>query len=222
MRFKQYLEYVSAHVPADSDKPTDIVQALACLIARRLSVNGKLPAACGTGDDLDMDIVQAGLEAGLAKMSDYDPILGTTLRQFLYPTIAGAMSNYAWERENRISDSRPGEGLAAQDIASSYETGSSDEGTPRELLPDALVDMRTPETEALDEEARGETYKGIRAAVRGLGSEATQMLLRDAAVGYDAAKRSAWAAEIGVSVGALSVRLCRLRRDARDWALTIQ
>src|SRR5450631_1048666 len=95
MVFKQYLAFVSKHIPADSDKPTDIVQSLACLIAARLSGGGKLPVACGVGDSLDMDIVNAGILAGLEKISTYDPSKGT-MRQFLYPSIAGAMQGYAW------------------------------------------------------------------------------------------------------------------------------
>lgn len=224
MKFKQYMEYVSVHVPADSDKPTDIVQALACLLASRLSVGGRLPASCGIGDDLDMDIVQAGLLAGLEKIADYRPELGTSMRQFLYPTMAGAMSNYAWERENRVSDSRPSVGLATQDITSSYETGSSEEGDvrARELLPDALIEPQTPESMLMAGDAAETAHAGVRAAIAGIGKEATALLLRDAQIGYNAAARAAWAAEIGVSVGALSVRLSRLRRDARDWALTVQ
>jgi hypothetical protein len=213
MVFKQYLAFVSKHIPADSDKPTDIVQSLACLIAARLSGGGKLPVACGVGDSLDMDIVNAGILAGLEKISEYDSKKGT-MRQFLYPTIAGAMQGYAWERENRVSDSRvetwpsivPMDGSEAEDA---------------ETEP-ALIDNHTPESDMIDLENAKTAYKGITAAVAGLGTEDMAMLLRDAQIGYNAVLRAEWAREIGVSVGALSMRLSRLRREARDWALTVQ
>jgi hypothetical protein len=227
MRFKQYLEYVSKRIPADSDKPTDIVQMLACLIAQRLSTGGRLPVSCGSGNNLDMDIVQAGILAGLEKIADYDSKLGT-MRQFLYPTIAGVMANYAWERENRVGDCRPKAGLPPYQsvyddgtLANSVD-GSNEGSTGRELLPTALIENSTPESLMEAEEASKDALAGVRAAVGGLGSEGMGMLLRDAQIGYNAAKRQEWASEIGVSVGALSMRLARLRRDARDWALTVQ
>lgn len=219
-RFKQYLEFVSDHIPADSEKPSDIVQALACLIAQRISTTGRLPASCGVGNDLDMDVVNAGILAGLERISAHDSELGT-MRQFLYPTMAGAMVNYAWERENRVNDGRPREGLPTL-LMSSYEAGIGTDDSPPKSLPDALIDYQTPETSMMAEQDAETATAGLRAAIVGLGREATAMLLRDAQIGYDAAKRASWAAEIGVSVGALSVRLSRLRRDARDWAMTVQ
>lgn len=211
MMLKQYITHLLKNVPADSEKPGDIVQLLACLIGTRLSNSGKLPQACGVGEGLDMDIINAGIEAGLAKVKDYDPAQGT-MRQFLYPSIAGTMQMYAWERENRVADSRPRE----------WPLASSPEEADGERLNDALIDYRTPETEMIEEEEAITRGKGIRAAVAGLGTEDMAMLLRDAQIGYNAAKRQAWAAEIGVSVGALSMRLSRLRRAAREWALTVQ
>lgn len=229
MKFKQYLEYVSTHVPADSEKPTDIVQALACLIATRLSVGGKLPIACGSGNDLDMDIVQAGLLAGLAKLREHKPELGT-MRQFLYPTMAGAMANYAWERENRVADSRPAVPPQSVSFSEHHDsekdvaefTEDSKENTRTALVERALIEPNTPETLMEEEEEAQRRRRAVKTAIKGLGQEATLMLMRDAQIGYNAAKRAEWAAEIGVSVGALSVRLSRLRRDARDWALTVQ
>jgi len=213
MRFKQYLEYVSAHVPADSEKPTDIVQMLACLIAERLSTTGKLPASCGAGNDLDMDIVQAGILAGLEKIADFDSKLGT-MRQFLYPTIVGAMRSYAWERENRVSDSRLDAGLPEVDYA--Y---AESEDKP---LPEQLIEETTPETQLEGEESGQAALAAISGAMGALGTEGAAMLLRDAHIGRNAELRQAWADEIGVSIGALHMRLSRLRRDARDWGLTLQ
>lgn len=212
MKFKQYLQYVAVHVPADSERPTDIVQSLSCLIAERLSTTGKLPVSCGVGDELDMDIVQAGLLAGLERIKAYDAALGT-MRQFLYPTIAGAMRDYAWERENRVSDSRPDEAPQAVAFTDKDEEDAATEP--------ALVNESTPETMMIAEQAGTAALERITAAVGSLGTDGAAMLLRDAQIGYDAAKRLEWAAEIGVSLGALNVRLSRLRRDARDWALNV-
>lgn len=232
MMFKHYLAHVSKRVLPDSENPTDIVQMLACLIGSRLSQSGRLPLACGRGDNLDLDIVQAGIVAGLERIGEYDSAQGT-MRQFLYPTMAGAMANYAWERENRVSDSRP---ITAPTITSFIERATEADagyreeeereeragGEQRSLIERDLVDPNTPETLLEAEQDARTAYAGVRAAIAGLGREATAMLLRDAQIGYNAAARAAWAAEIGVTPGALSVRLSRLRRDARDWACTVQ
>ncbi len=211
MILKEYLAWVSKHVPADSEKPTDMVQSLACLIASRLSTGGKLPVACGQGDQLDMDVVQAGIIAGLEKIAGYDASLGS-MRQYLYPTIAGAMQTYAWERENRVADSRSNEW---PDILCLNDDSSETEQSE----PQALIDTRSPETAMIEEEDAKSAYKAITAAVAGLGTTDMGMLLKDAQIGYNAAKRQQWADEIGVTVGALSMRLSRLRKLAREWAL---
>lgn len=223
MILKDYLKYCSAHIAADSERPTDIVQMLACLVGSRLSSLGKLPVSCGIGDQLDMDVVQAGILAGLEKARDFDATLGTSLRQYLYPIIAGNMRNYAWERENRVSDSRP----VSLPTALSIEEGEDDNDTMDNNVEQiegiaVLIDPNSPETVVNEEEASQSSYKAIRAAVKGLGSEDMAMLLKDAQIGYNRAKRLAWAQEIGVSLGALQVKLSRLRRDAREWALTVQ
>lgn len=209
MKLKEYMTYVEKHIPADSEKPTDVVQMLACLIGNRLG--NRVPAACGTGINLDMDIVQAGILAGLERIKAHDPSQGT-MRQFLYPTIAGAMQSYAWERENRVADSRPQEWPYILDIDEDFDAEE----------PNLIDQSANPETQMIREEEAVQQVKSIRAAVKGLGQEATAMLIRDAQIGYDPAKRQAWADEIGVTVGALSMRLSRLRKQAREWALTEQ
>ena len=210
MKFKQYMDYVAKHIPADSDKPGDIVQALACLIATRLSASGKLPIACGQGKDLDMDIVQAGLLAGLEKAPKHDPSKGT-MRQFLYTDIAGAMMNYAWERENRVGDSRPKDWPCTIPIDDDSEN-----------MHDALVDTRTTEAQMIADENAIIARDAISAAIDNMPAEDMALLLRDAKIGYNAAERQKWANEIGVTVGALSMKLSRLRKRAREWALTVQ
>jgi len=213
MKFKQYMDYVSKHVPPKSDKPSDIVQSLTCLIAARLSASNKLPIACGKGKDLDMDIVQAGLVAGLAKAPRHDASKGT-LQQFLYSDIAGAMLNYAWERENRVSDSRPRDWPEV--MGSDYGSTDNDE------MPRQLVDDQNAESAMIAEEDRETAREAISAAIDNMSAEDIDMLMRDAKIGYNAALRQAWAAEIGVTIGALSMKLSRLRRRAREWALTVQ
>lgn len=215
MMFKQYIAWVSQHIPPDSERPTDMVQSLACLIASRLSEGGKLPIACGSGDSLDMDIVQAGIIAGLEKIDTYDSTLGT-MRQYLYPSIAGAMQTYAWERENRVSDARPD---VWPEIVMLHDSSPQEDDTPIEA---ALMDQTTPESSMIEEEEAKTAYKAITAAVSGLGTSDMAMLLKDAQIGYNAVLRQQWADEIGVSLGALYVRLSRLRRNARDWALKNQ
>lgn len=215
MKLKEYLKYVAKNIPADSEKPTDIVQALSCLIASRLAVSGKLPVSCGHGDGLDMDIVQAGILAGLEKIADYDSTQGT-MRQFLYPSIAGTMQAYAWERENRIADSRSKEWPT---IVSFEDNPEGDSNTP---LESGLVDTRTTESDMIDEEDAKTAHKVIAATVAALGTDDMALLLRDAQIGYNAALRLAWAQEIGVSIGALNMRLSRLRKAAREWALSVQ
>lgn len=215
MILKEYMKYVSKHIPADSDKPTDIVQMLSCLIASRLGTSGKLPASCGYGDGLDMDIVQASILAGLERIADYDSTKGT-MRQFLYPSIAGAMQVYAWERENRIADARPRD----WPVIIPFEDDPTAESP--EPMEDALVDGRTPESEMIAEEDARTAYKVISATVAALGTDDMALLLRDAQIGYNAALRLEWAREIGVSIGALNMRLSRLRRAAREWALSVQ
>lgn len=202
-----------------------MVQSLACLIASRLSVSGKLPIACGMGDNLDMDIVQAGILAGLEKIASYDSALGT-MRQYLYPTIAGAMQGYAWERENRVADSRPDvwpEVLSIQDGDSWPPQGGGGEYSDQPKAQDAaLITSATPETALMEEEDAKTAYKAITAAIAGLGTDDVALLLRDAQIGYNAAKRQQWADELGISLGALSMRLSRLRKAAREWALNVQ
>lgn len=222
MKFKRYLRYVAAHIPTDSEKPTDIVQMLACLIASRLSRTNKLPVSCGRGNELDMDIVQAGILAGLQRLEAFDSTKGT-LKQYLYQRMAGEMFNYAWKRENRVADALPDE---LPSVFSFYDEGEDpkllDEEGDEEALPAQLLSHTTPETEMAELDAAKEQYEALQTAIGGLGKEGTAMLLRDVQIGYNAAARQAWADEIGVSVGALSMRLARLRRDARDWALTVQ
>lgn len=223
MILKDYLKHCCLYIPIDSEEPADIVQMLACLIGSRLSTLGKLPVSCGVGEQLDMDIVQAGILAGLEKVSEYDASQGTSLRQFLYPIIAGNMRNYAWERENRVSDSRPADLPVTLPIDEGKDDIDTfdDNGQAIEAIT-VLIDPATPETVVEKEQASSASYQAIRAAVKGLGSEDMGMLLRDAQIGYNRAKRLAWAEEIGVSLGALQVKLSRLRRDAREWALTVQ
>lgn len=227
MILKDYLKWVSSHVPADSEKPTDIVQSLACLIGSRLSGSGKLPVSCGVGDRLDMDIVQAGILAGLEKIATYDGTLGS-MRQYLYPTIAGAMQGYAWERENRVADSRPVEWPECVNL-SEGETWPPQGADNAEYSDQSgheveagLVTSATPQSLIEDEEASQTALAGIRAAVAGLGTEDMGLLLKDAQIGYNAAERLAWAREKGITLGALSMRLSRLRKTAREWALTVQ
>lgn len=226
MKFKQYLKWVSEHIPPESDSPTDIVQSVTCLIASRLSILGRLPIACGYGDNLDMDIVQAGLLAGLEKIGDYDRTLGTSMRQFLYPTIAGAMQSYAWERENRIGDSRPRIWPEIMDAEDSGWIGDPsndvDDETPVGPLEERLIDSDSPESLMVQEEESKTALAAIGAAVAGLGTDDMALLLKDAQIGYNAAKRQAWADEIGVTLGALSMRLSRLRKVAREIALKNQ
>jgi len=210
VKFKPYMEYVARNIPADSVRPTDIVQALACLIASRLSAKGSLPASCGTGNDLDMDIVQAGILAGLEKLNSFDASKGT-LKQYLYTAMAGAMHGYAWERENRVADSRPRVWPSTIPIT---EDDSDIES--------ALIDYRTTEAEIIAEEDQQTAREAISAAIDNMPAEDMAMLLRDAKIGYNAALRQAWANEIGVTVAALSTRLSRLRRKAREWALSVQ
>lgn len=223
MKFKQYLTWVEKNIRPDSDNPEEIVQLLACLIAVRLSTNGKLPVACGRGNELDQDIVQAGILAGLEKISTYDKTLGS-MRQYLYPTIAGAMRTYAWERENRVGDSRPQEW---PDVCGIHDDenpqGPLDaDGEETPLNEMALLSADTPESLMIAEEDAKTSYKAIRAAIAYLGTDDTAMLLKDAQIGYNAAKRQEWAREIGVSTGALAMRLARIRRRAQEFALTIQ
>lgn len=208
MMFKQYAAWVMSHVKADSEKPTDIVQALACLIATRLSTGGKLPVACGQGDTLDMDVVQAGILAGLEKIAEHDSTKGT-IQQFLYPTIAGAMRDFAWQRENRVSDSRGGDWPIVVDTDEAH-------------LESAMVTTDTPESILEANEAAQTTYNGITAAIAGMPPEDMALLMKDAQIGYNAVERRKWADEIGVTVGTLSMRLSRLRKTARDWAMNVQ
>lgn len=222
MKLKQYLAYVSTHIPADSETPTDIVQSLSCLIASRLAAHGRLPASCGQGEDLDMDIVQAGILVGLERLQDHKAELGT-LKQYLYPHIAGAMQSYAWERENRVGESRPN---TSPITFSAYETTEDSPIQNGELTTDnrdhtLLIDEQSPETTMIAEEEAMDANRAIRAAATGLGKESMDMLLRDAKIGYNSAARQVWADELGVSLGALYTKLARLRRDARDWALLI-
>lgn len=241
MYLKDYIDQIQANIKPNTVHPKEVVQLLACLIGERLSRTGKLPMACGVGGYLDMDIVNEGIIIGLEKLSEFDATKGS-LKQFLYPNMAGAMRDYAWKRENRVGESLPDEQPTA---VSFYEKdvpfepnkrGETQEAEDRDGLPggmaedgskNMMVDARLIEEDSpeslLQREQDEETRSSVLGAtLRHLGKEAVAMLRRDAAIGYNAAARQAWAEEIGVSVGALSVRLSRLRRGARDWALTLQ
>lgn len=236
MKFKQYADYICKSIKPDSENPFDIVQSLAVLIAERLSMGGKLPLSCGKGKDLDMDIVQAGLLAGLERLHAFDGTLGT-LRQFLYPTMAGAMQSYAWERENRVGPSRPDEWpqiisfFERQDSVNIHDHRSDRAALTEDrdsrvafggVIESALLDHNTPETLLEDEQAAIASLETIRAAISYLGTDSAAMLLKDSKIGYNAAKRREWADELGISIPALTMRLSRLRKAAREWALSLQ
>lgn len=223
MKFKQYLTWVEKNIRPDSDNPEEIVQLLACLIAVRLSTNGKLPVACGRGNELDQDIVQAGIVAGLEKIRAYDSAQGS-MRQYLYPTIAGAMRTYAWERENRVGDSRPQNWPDVCGIHNDENPqGPLDaDGEESPLNEAALLSADTPESLMIAEEDAKTSYKAIRAAIAHLGTDDAALLLKDAQIGYNAAKRREWALELGISTGTLAMRLARIRRRAQEFVLTIQ
>lgn len=236
MILKQYIRQIEANIKPDTNHPKEVVQLLACLIGDRLSRGGKLPVSCGSGEHLDMDIINEGIFKGLEMLSKFDATQGS-LRQFLYPSMAGAMRNYAWERENRVGDMRSNdlpkavsffEKASPQD-SDHYSDGKDipeEEIMPQhgdmDLLDGRLVDPQTASSpmEAEEEEARRAEVLG--STIRHLGRESMGMLLRDAQIGYNSAERQKWADSLGVSVGALSVKLSRLRRDAREWAMNVQ
>lgn len=221
MNIKEYIKKLASDYPADSDDPTVIVQQLACLAGMRLSEQGKIPAACGVGDRLDMDIIQAGILAGLERVRHYDGTIGT-MRAFLYKTIAGTMQNYAWKRENRVTD-----GIwefPEKVFDSESQMPPCEEGTDKGMgMPKAqvLIEDSTPET-ILEREQDTTSADQLTGLTDLLGREAIGLLLKDASLGYNATARHKWAAEIGVSIGALNMRLVRLRQKAREWALNVQ
>src|ERR1700761_8405147 len=63
MILKEYLGILEKLYSPETDDPTAIVQLLAALAGAKLSREGKLPKSCGVGDNLDMDIVNAGILA---------------------------------------------------------------------------------------------------------------------------------------------------------------
>lgn len=229
MKLKQYVQWLAKHVPTDSESPTDIIQQLAALLGMRLSLANKLPNTCGIGDTLDMDIVQEGILKGLERLNAFDEAKGN-LKQFLYLPMMGRMIDYAWERENRVGDCRPRaapliHGLSAKTDDTDGEDWEG-EGDVMEfdkaLVEPALVTSTTPETTMEADEEGTRRLDTVRGVASYLGPVDMAMLLRDAQIGYSAIKRLAWAEELGVSLGALQTKLARLRRDARDWAMSVQ
>jgi hypothetical protein len=208
LKVKDYVQKLEANYPADSDIPTVIVQQLACLAAYRLAAKGQLPASCGKGEGIDMDVIHAGILIGLERLRLYDGSIGT-LRAFLYRTIAGTIQNYAWKRENRVTD-----GLwAFPDKVYTSEVDDHDEelGGRKEQK---LIDEKTPETILLD--AERSQYQPLREAFAYLGKEDSLLLLKAAQIGV-----RALALELKANPGSLATKLARLRKKAREWALAV-
>lgn len=214
MNIKAYMKYLAATFPADSEDPTVIVQQLAVLAAINLAAKGRLPGAIGRGEDIDLDVVHAGIVAGLEKIKQYDGTIGT-MRAFLYKTIAGTIQNYAWKRENRVTDGSWDNVLTLDSTPSAPadDTVAEDE---------VIVEGNDAEAIMLSEEREEAHAEGLRLAFAHLGEEGGEMLLKDSQIGYNAAARREWAESLGISIGALNMRLVRLRHQAREWALTLQ
>lgn len=215
MNLRQYVKYLGERFPADSQEPTVIVQQLACLAARNLANKGRLPASCGKPTDVDMDIVQSGILAGLEHLRKYDGEIGT-LRAFLYKTIAGTMQNYAWKRENRITDGiwdLTQTAIVHTEVQPQIEVDSA-------RKQEYLIEEATPETIAIEAEASTPRER-LDVALEGISSEDKGMLIKSAQIGANLALRSLWAAELGISYLHLANKLSRARKRARDWALAI-
>lgn len=212
MKLKAYAAKLADQFPADSTDPTVIVQQLACLAAVNLASKGKLPAAVGRGKDIDMDVVQAGILAGLEKIKLYDGTLGT-LRAFLYKTIAGTIQNYAWARENRVQDNHN------TDLSKILIVEPPTDEEEETFKHQPLVDPSTPLSIAMDmeeqtaQEALGEVLSCLNEGEKAL-------LMKDAAMGYNAPERQKWADSMGITVASLRMRLFRLRERAREWYLS--
>lgn len=232
MKLKEYVKQLDKLYPSDCEVPSVIVQQLACLAAINLAAKGRLPASCGRGADIDMDIVNAGILAGLEKIKVHDGTLGT-LRAFLYKTIAGTIQNYAWARENRVEDNHntditklmiydsvPRTGMGEQS-ADNPEDKERPSDFRSKVGDDYLITDETPESilSAEEESESNPTQEAFREVKAFLGKEDTALLLKSAQIGYDAAKRIEWASSLGLTSASLNTRLARIRKRARDWAL---
>lgn len=233
LKLKDYIKSLSKY-PTDSEEPGIIVQQLAVLAAVRAADKGRLPASCGKGKSLDMDIVQAGILAGLERVHQYDGTLGHDMRAFLYKTIAGTIQDYAWKRENRITDGRWKFPELVLDSVPYFlgEGGSGfmdaeaegDHGK-KKTAEDVLLEEVTPLAiiEAEEEEDGAKTaVRRLRKVLGSVGEEGKAMLIRDSQIGRNRLLREQWAREIGITPAALHMRLVRLRQKAREWALTLQ
>lgn len=222
MRLKEFIRILERY-PEDSENPQVIVQQLAVLAAVRAADKGQLPASCGKGETLDMDIIHAGILAGLERVHKFDGTIGD-MRAFLYKTIDGTIRNYAWARENRIEDNHNTDISKVLVLEAAEPIDRGDDAAERSHSSIVLRDASSPdlELEKEQEPTPKTAAKALWEVFAYLGEEATALLQKDAQIGYNALKRREWAYSLGLTVGGLTTKLSRLRVRARVWALRQQ
>lgn len=210
MRLKEYLKILQKLYPADSDDPAVIVQQLACLAGARLSNKKLLPTSCGVGNNLDMDVINAGIVSGLEKLHRFDGDMGT-LRAFLYPNIAGAIQHYAWKTQNRVSH--------AEWRAVINEVHSSDEYSGEEVhgdyggyFPDipAAMQQDSYELSTEEEETEAEEDNKRKDKASRVDTEDASILVRYYQENED---KQTIADSLGITLGSLYARVQRIKRD---------
>lgn len=222
MRLKEFIRILERY-PEDSEDPQVIVQQLAVLAAVRAADKGQLPVSCGKGDTLDMDIIHAGILAGLERIHKFDGTIGD-MRAFLYKTIDGTIRNYAWARENRIEDNHNTDISKVLVLEAAEPIGMGEDVAERNVGTVILRDASSPdlELEKEQEPIPKTAAKALGEVFAYLGEEATALLQKDAQIGRNAIKRREWADSLGLTVMGLATKLSRLRVRARVWALSRQ
>lgn len=212
MQLKEYLRTLELRLDADSDDPATMVQQLACLAGIRLSNKGSLPASCGRGPNLDMDVVQAGILAGLEKIRKYDGVTGN-IRAFLYPGIAGEIHDYAWKRENRVTDGLWND-IYEVYAADSYEQPGDDEIAPPRMPSNMVVqsfeDMYT-EAEGIRDKTNTRA-KRLAIVYKSISTEEKEIFETAAIMGNNKRLRGNWADSLGMSYEKLREKIRRTRK----------
>lgn len=211
MQLKEYLRTLELRLDADSDDPATMVQQLACLAGIRLSNKGSLPASCGRGPNLDMDVVQAGILAGLEKIRKYDGVTGN-IRAYLYPRIAGEIQNYAWKRENRVADGIWSD-IYEVYAADSYEQPGDEDAAPHRMPSNMMVpsfEEMYVEAERIKEKVNTKE-KLISLVFKSLSKEEQEIFQTAAVMGNNKPLRLAWGEQLGLSPSGLKRKISYVR-----------
>lgn len=221
--FSAYADHVSKTIDPDTEEPAEVVQLVAVRIGMKLSCEGKLPVSCGTGLDLDLDIVNEGILAGLEQLSSYNPKKGT-LRQFLWKSMAGAMYDHAWERESVtgfLDRKRLPHDVSLSEALEGKLDEEPDEDAEEKCATVARAEQFYPsiEDQLIEEEEsrRSKSYvESRKEALKQLSARDRALLMKSARIGSDKAKRDAWATELGISYQSLAVAIARARKKLKE------